>query len=145
MFRGNSLATKSMESYIKLVAQDFLHKTLGDFVKEQVAKTVSYEVDPTKLGHPSASTLEANRRRLLEAVVDVWTRISRAAPIFPQQLRDVFASLHMRLRERSKHELADKLVSASIFLRYLCPSILSPSLFGLVSKFFAFSFFFCCR
>ncbi|KAI6209250.1 putative Ras GTPase-activating protein [Aphelenchoides besseyi] len=135
MFRGNSLATKSMEAYIKLVAVDYLHKTLGDFVKEQVAKTVSYEVDPTKLQNPSNSTIETNRKRLLEAIRTVWDRIVRSTPIFPQQLREVFDSLRDKLRERNKSELSDKLVSASIFLRYLCPAILSPSLFGLVSEY----------
>ncbi|KAI6217473.1 putative Ras GTPase-activating protein [Aphelenchoides fujianensis] len=131
MFRGNSLATKSMEAYIKLVAVDYLHKTLGEFVKDQVAKGVSYEVDPTKLQNASNSTLETNRKRLLEAVRTVWKLIVHSTPIFPQQLREVFDSLREKLRERNKSELSDKLVSASIFLRYLCPAILSPSLFSL--------------
>jgi RAS protein activator-like 2 len=133
MFRGNSLATKSMEAYIKLVSSDYLHKTLGAFVKDQVSKTVSYEVDPMKLSNPSNSTIEANRKKLMNSVKTVWERIVCSAPIFPQQLREVFDALRQKLQERKKSDLSDKLVSASIFLRYLCPAILSPSLFGLVS------------
>lgn len=132
MFRGNSLATKSMEAYIKLVSSDYLHKTLGAFVKEQVTKTVSYEVDLTKLNNASNSTIEANRKKLMTAVQTVWHQIVCSAPIFPQQLREVFDALRKKLKERGKSELSDKLVSASIFLRYICPAILSPSLFGLV-------------
>lgn len=148
MFRGNSLATKSMEAYIKvgfrrqlysfsvkLVASDYLHKTLGAFVKEQVSKIVSFEVDPMRLNNPSNSTIEANRKKLTNAVKIAWEQIVCSAPIFPQQLREVFDALRQRLQERKKADLSDKLVSASIFLRYLCPAILSPSLFGLVSEY----------
>lgn len=134
MFRGNSLATKSMEAYIKLVAADYLHNTLGGFVKAQVAKSLNFEVDPTKLPNASQAVLETNRRRLLEAVEMAWACIVRSSSIFPQQLREVFDALRVKLDERHQSNLADKLVSASIFLRFLCPAVLSPSLFGLVSR-----------
>lgn len=74
MFRGNSLATKSMEAYIKLVSSDYLHKVLGAFVRDQVSKAISYEVDPMKLNNPSNSTIEANRKKLMNAVKVVWSK-----------------------------------------------------------------------
>uniref|UniRef100_A0A1I7S9Q5 Ras-GAP domain-containing protein n=1 Tax=Bursaphelenchus xylophilus TaxID=6326 RepID=A0A1I7S9Q5_BURXY len=135
MFRGNSLATKSMEAYIKLVAADYLHNTLGKFVKSLVVNPPTCEVDPTKMSSNSTTALNANRKRLMDAVEQAWGCIVKSASIFPQQLREVFHALRRRLDEQGKGQLGDKLVSASIFLRFLCPAVLSPSLFGLVSEY----------
>lgn len=33
MFRGNSLATKAMEAYMKLVGDQYLHDTLSEFIQ----------------------------------------------------------------------------------------------------------------
>lgn len=51
------------------------------------------------------------------------------------ELRTVFGSLRDRLETQGRSSLADTLISSSIFLRYLCPAILSPSLFNLVRSF----------
>lgn len=54
--------------------------------------------------------------------------------IFPIELREIFVTLRRRLEKIGRLDLADTLISSSIFLRFLCPAILSPSLFNLVSK-----------
>lgn len=75
MFRGNSLATKAMEAYMKLIADDYLQDTLGDFIRELLSCEESCEVDPLKLAAVSQSVLEKNRSLLLQWVERAWKEI----------------------------------------------------------------------
>ncbi|GMR32164.1 hypothetical protein PMAYCL1PPCAC_02359 [Pristionchus mayeri] len=135
MFRGNSLATKAMEAYMKLVAEDYLTGTLGDFVKNVLEADENCEVDPLKMPGVSASALEKNRATLMRCVETAWGKIINSTHLLPVELREVFADLRSRLEESKRGELSNNLISSSIFLRYLCPAILSPSLFNLVTEY----------
>ncbi|CEF64009.1 Probable Ras GTPase-activating protein [Strongyloides ratti] len=135
MFRGNSLATKAMESYMKLVADDYLQETLGDFIKMVLEGNDNCEVDPMKLPNSTPNLLERNRQQLIFLCEAAWSKIIVSLKFFPIELKQVFDLLRRRLISSNKSELADNLISSSIFLRYLCPAILSPSLFSLVSEF----------
>ncbi|TKR72553.1 hypothetical protein L596_019983 [Steinernema carpocapsae] len=135
MFRGNSLATKAMEAYMKLVGDEYLQNTLGAFVRTVLESEESCEVDRTKLGNASNGTLERNRHHLVMLVEGAWRRIHASANSFPPELGEVFERLRNRLISNGKAELADNLISSSIFLRFLCAAIMNPSLFNLVSEY----------
>ena len=47
------------------------------------------------------------------------------------ELRDVFTSFRRQCEHLKKAEVSDNLISACIFLRFICPAIMNPSLFGL--------------
>lgn len=43
----------------------------------------------------------------------------------------MFHTIRERLSRQDKCELTDNLISACVFLRFLCPAVLSPSLFNI--------------
>nr|CAD2184680.1 unnamed protein product [Meloidogyne enterolobii] len=150
LFRGNSLATKAVEAYMKLVATDYLQMALGDFIRQLLSSDLSCEVDPLRLCNGNASSsgssssgsgssissqLEKSRQQLTRQVETAWRRILACQHLFPYPLRLLFSGLRHRLEQAGRAELTDNLLSSSIFLRFLCPAILSPSLFGLVNEY----------
>ncbi|XP_015109076.1 probable Ras GTPase-activating protein isoform X5 [Diachasma alloeum] len=131
-FRGNSLATKAMEAYLKLTGDRYLQETLGAVVRAAV-EGGDCEVDPLKVS--SLAALHKQQQNLRNAVELAWSRILASHAHFPLELRECFRIFRERLKEMGREDIADNLISASIFLRFLCPAILSPSLFNITHEY----------
>jgi hypothetical protein len=133
-FRGNSLATKSMESYLKLVGDTYLKQTLSDCVRSIIDTNHDLEIDPSKC--TNALNLQANREELVQILHLVCGRVFNSVIYFPIEMKRVFARLRENCKKAGKtDEMCDYLISASIFLRFICPAILSPNLFGLTHEY----------
>ncbi|CAG5133799.1 unnamed protein product, partial [Candidula unifasciata] len=128
-FRGNSIATKAMEAYMKLVGAKYLQDTLGDLIQQLVQSPDDCEVDPTKVA--TTQLLNCHQKNLDMYSNMAWVKVINSYCYFPTELRNVFASLRSRCNERGKVDYSDNLISGCIFLRFLCPAILYPSLFNL--------------
>ncbi|XP_053987789.1 ras GTPase-activating protein raskol isoform X1 [Hylaeus anthracinus] len=131
-FRGNSLATKAMEAYLKLTGDRYLQETLGAVVRGAV-EGGDCEVDPLKVA--SVAALHKQQQNLRNAVELAWSRILASHAHFPLELRECFRIFRERLADMCREDIADNLISASIFLRFLCPAILSPSLFNITHEY----------
>lgn len=117
-----------MEAYLKLTGDRYLQDTLGAVVRAAV-EGGDCEVDPLKVA--SVAALHKQQHNLRAAVELAWSRILSSHAHFPLELRECFRIFRERLAEMGREDIADNLISASIFLRFLCPAILSPSLFNI--------------
>ncbi|XP_052091423.1 disabled homolog 2-interacting protein-like isoform X6 [Mytilus californianus] len=130
--RGNSIGTKAMEAYMKLVGEKYLQDTMTEFVKSLIESGDDCEVDPTKV---TPQFLQSNQSILDMYSEMVFAKIINSHCYFPSELRDVFACFRSRCLEMERENTAENLISASLFLRFLCPAIMSPSLFNLIQEY----------
>ncbi|XP_063883792.1 ras GTPase-activating protein raskol-like isoform X4 [Scylla paramamosain] len=133
LFRGNSVATKAIEAYMKLVGEQYLHDTLKDPILALITSAEDLEVDPLKI--TNVQFLQEHRNSLKEKVTAVWEKILQSSRNFPVELREVFHKLREQLSRQEKCELTDNLISSCVFLRFFCPAVLSPYLFNMVTAY----------
>lgn len=153
LFRSTSFACKLFNQYARYAGLPYLWRTLGYFVNQlaEFAKDERVEERDDILG---PGTMEVDPDRFedeAEAPTDVEVRanqyelLTRASKI----LKAIFSSLpNMRpefreLCSRVKHEVSVKFpdnnadfkaVGGFIFLRFICPSIMAPHIYGLLEN-----------
>lgn len=133
LFRGNSLLTQSLEFHMRRLGKEYLNETLADKILEINESDSSCEVDPSKVQH--GEDLQQHWSQLMQFTTEIWNRISSSATRLPPELRHILKYIRAVAEDRYGDFLRTVTytsVSGFIFLRFFCPAILNPKLFGLL-------------
>ncbi|CAM1501002.1 Fc.00g101640.m01.CDS01 [Cosmosporella sp. VM-42] len=133
LFRGNSLLTQSLEFHMRRLGKEYLEDTLQEKLFEINEINPNCEVDPNKT--PNGSDLDQHWSTLIQLTTEVWQCIASSANRVPPELRHILKYIRAVAEDRYGDFLRTVTytsVSGFLFLRLICPAILSPKLFGLL-------------
>lgn len=137
LFRGNSLLTKTLDMHMRRLGHHYLEETIGSKLRDINESDPECEVDPNKVGRHE--DIERNWKNLITLTSSLWTSISHSAQRCPPELRHIFRHVRACAEDRYGDFLRSvrySSVSGFLFLRFFCPAILNPKLFGLLKGLF---------
>lgn len=134
LFRGASLVTTLMDLYMRTECGAFLQSAVSDTVTRILESKQSGELNPTKMFvNDDACT---NAEFLLQILDLVTQSIFTSPDACPRSVRFICNCLQKAVVAKWPGErlVRTRVVSGFIFLRLLCPSLLNPRQFGLVTE-----------
>ena len=136
LFRGNSLLTQSLELHMRRLGKDYLEDILHDKIFEINEINPDCEVNPACL--QAGDDLDQHWTRLIQLTCEIWECIKASATKLPSELRHILKYVRAVAEDRYGDFLRTvpyTSVSGFLFLRFICPAILNPKLFGLLRDF----------
>nr|XP_042713675.1 ras GTPase-activating protein 4B isoform X3 [Chrysemys picta bellii] len=150
LFRSNSLASKSMESFLKVAGMQYLHSVLGPTVNRVFDEKKYIELDPSKVEikevgcsglhriQTESEVIHQSTQHLQSYLTDLLIAIAKSVRTCPATIRATFRQLFKRVEERfpgNKHKNVKFIaVTSFLCLRFFSPAIMSPKLFHLREK-----------
>ncbi|XP_042735526.1 ras GTPase-activating protein 4-like isoform X2 [Lagopus leucura] len=145
LFRSNSLASKSMESFLKVTGMQYLHVVLGPTISRVFEEKKYVELDPSKVEikdvgcsglhrvQTESEVIEQGRQLLQSYLRELLDTIGKSAPTCPPVIRAAFRQLFQRVGERFPQHQHTQFVAVTSFLclRFFSPAIMTPKLFHL--------------
>jgi neurofibromin 1 len=132
--RGNNVSSKVMKFYTDMTGHDFVIKMLAPIVKESLPDNMTssqFELDPIKL--TNQEDLTANQGRLLNLCDQFVSHICQSADSAPGEIREICHHIHNVVSKKFP-ESRITAVGAFIFLRGVCPAIVTPHVYGVTQR-----------
>jgi hypothetical protein len=134
LFRNNSIATHMMTSYTKVIGLPYLKATIGPellSIFEAIdIKGMDFEIDPEKLG--PKDKLDVNIQNLKSLIHRCFDRILNSRALCPKPFLHICNALQSSTKERFP-ESKYIVIAGFLFLRYICPAVVAPDGYKLVS------------
>ena len=143
LFRGNSILTKTMETYCYRVGQEYLDKCIGKLIRELIEKNKSYEIDPSRIKESDPTKkqaiIETNFKELYQLAKKTWSLILSTSNDLPSGIKTQLKCFRKKLEiidpdESSSINSLLNCMSGFLFLRFFCPVILNPKIFNFVEN-----------
>ncbi|XP_053131516.1 ras GTPase-activating protein 4-like [Hemicordylus capensis] len=150
LFRSNSLASKSMESFLKVAGMQYLHRVLGPTINRMFEEKRHIELDPSKVEskdvgcsslhriHSESNLLQQSAELLKSYLTDLLAAIAKSVKTCPALIRAVFRQLFKRVGEQFPEDKDQNVkfiaITSFLCLRFFSPAIMSPKLFHLREK-----------
>lgn len=135
LFRGNSMASKCTDQFMKIVGLPYLHDTLKQVIDRIFREKKNCEINPHHLISKKGSEkdIERNVEVLTGYLREIFASIFSSVDNCPPAMRVVFKSLQESARKNRalSKDTAFTVVSSFLFLRFFAPAVLSPKLFGM--------------
>ena len=138
LFRGNSLASKSLDQYQQLLAGHYLMRSIGPQLGK-ILRRPACELDPSRAPSQDKGALERSVSRLSRYAKDLCRSVFDSIACLPAPLSAIYramreeATLLQLAHPECQVNLVHLSISSFFFLRLICPAILNPKLFGLAS------------
>eukprot|EP00040_Diaphanoeca_grandis_P031998 m.192741 g.192741 ORF g.192741 m.192741 type:complete len:962 (+) comp32481_c4_seq2:346-3231(+) len=138
LFRRNSLASFTVDEFMKIAAieqSDWLHSTLSSCVSLVCESKLSCEVDPSRVPAADPKEVASGYINLFAMCSVFFETICTQMSQLPTQIKHVFGFLQMACQQKFKTDAArQSSVVGFLFLRLICPAILGPHLFKIMTQ-----------
>jgi hypothetical protein len=133
LFRGNSLLTQALDFHMKRLGNEYLEEVLQAKIMEINSANADIEVDPSRIA--PGEDVNKNWTRLMTLTTEIWESIADSVAGCPTEMRQILKYVRAVAEDRYGDFLRTVTytsVSGFLFLRFFCPALLNPKLFGLL-------------
>ncbi|XP_052099193.1 ras GTPase-activating protein 1-like [Mytilus californianus] len=134
LFRATSLATTLMDQYMKMTASQFVSDAVKEYILKIIDSKLSCELNPAML-EPNENII-TNRENFQKNLTEMTESIFNSKDSCPPVLRYICGCLQKTVAVKwpSDDSVKTRVVSGFVFLRLLCPAILNPKSFNLITE-----------